>query len=181
MTHSRQHTDSRIVKERVVLPQSNQNPKYPDKLQAKDCADKALNVEKCLLQADLANMHMVSAGVENLVQNTCKLMPLEEIARKTMQLNAMDNTPSIVINDRDRIYGCMNCCLERTHYVGKDFEELDPRVMNEIEALLMEGLRIQSDMLKMFAFGGRRINAGELFLPSLCPPVFLIMKYKEWE
>ncbi|KAJ7975848.1 hypothetical protein O6P43_005704 [Quillaja saponaria] len=80
-----------------------------------------------------------------------------------------------------RIHSCMNCCLERTHYMGKDFEELDPRVMNEIEALLMEGLRIQSGMSKMSAFGGGSMQESFFFLSSLCLPIFLIMKYNEWE
>ncbi|KAJ7958390.1 Protein PLASTID MOVEMENT IMPAIRED 1-RELATED 1 [Quillaja saponaria] len=117
--------------------------------------------------------HMVSAGVENLYQNACKLMTSEDIAGKTMQQITRDTTPSTAIHDRERlitmsmstsiicrIYGCMNCCLERTL---KNFQ-------------VVVGLRIQSGMSnedsslciypqssrKISAFGGRRVNAGEL-------------------
>ncbi|KAJ7966395.1 protein PLASTID MOVEMENT IMPAIRED 1-RELATED 1 [Quillaja saponaria] len=114
--------------------------------------------------------HMASSGVEKLYENTCKLMPLEDTAGKTMQQIVRDST---VIPDpeserqalwlhelllgQDSEFGEFPNSWRYGNYIAdlKDdktglnyvsVEDLAPTIMNEIQSLLVEGLRIQCGM-----------------------------------
>lgn len=112
---------------------------------------------------------LASVGIEKLSMQASKLMPLEDITGKTMQQVAWEATPGLVAPERvesmqheaevektrsgsGKARGSssrnrsaqMDSSLLGAEYVS--VEELAPLAMDKIEALSLEGLRIQSDM-----------------------------------
>lgn len=139
---------------------------------------------------------LASVGIEKLSMQANKLMPLEDITGKTMQQVAWEATPSLVAPEREDIMlheaevgkihsvrgksagsSSRNKSAQRkssllsSEYVS--VEDLAPLAMDKIEALSLEGLRIQSDMSDedapsnispqafgdISAFEGKRANA----------------------
>ncbi|KAA8523286.1 hypothetical protein F0562_009709 [Nyssa sinensis] len=118
--------------------------------------------------------HLASIGVEKLSMQANKLMPLEDITGKTMQEMAWEAAPSLMAPERQtllqdesevgqntslgqkRVKG-RSCGPRSTKFdsssIGSEMdseyvslEDLAPLAMDKIEALSMEGLRIQSSM-----------------------------------
>ncbi|XP_061361757.1 protein PLASTID MOVEMENT IMPAIRED 1-RELATED 1-like [Gastrolobium bilobum] len=99
-----------------------------------------------------------SVGIEKLSMQANKLMPLEDITGKTMQQISWEAVPVLEGTDRqchlqhDLITGQDSTCVQRGlkgNQRGSEFaslEDLAPLAMDKIEALSMEGLRIQSGM-----------------------------------
>ncbi|KAI4379971.1 hypothetical protein MLD38_006207 [Melastoma candidum] len=94
--------------------------------------------------------HLASIGIEKLSAQANKLMPIENITGKTMQQVAWEASASLEGTER---------LTRRTAFVRKgtgdnvgagtecvSLEDLAPLALDKIEALLMEGLRIQSGM-----------------------------------
>ncbi|XP_022732722.1 protein PLASTID MOVEMENT IMPAIRED 1-RELATED 1-like [Durio zibethinus] len=116
---------------------------------------------------------LASVGIEKLSMQANKLMPLEDITGKTMQQVAWEAAPTLEEPDRqcllqhefdvgqDRSSGqkkvkritplpnSNQCSSTSVNEMGLDYvslEDLAPLAMHKIEALSMEGLRIQSGM-----------------------------------
>ncbi|CAL0320275.1 unnamed protein product [Lupinus luteus] len=119
---------------------------------------------------------LASVGIEKLSMQAKELMPLEDITGKTMQQIAWEAMPALEGTERqshlqnDSITGLDTTCVQRElkgtapglkpnkissssvrNQTGSDsefvsLEDLAPLAMNKIEALSMEGLRIQSGM-----------------------------------
>ncbi|XP_027358086.1 protein PLASTID MOVEMENT IMPAIRED 1-RELATED 1-like isoform X2 [Abrus precatorius] len=113
---------------------------------------------------------LASVGIEKLSMQAKELMPLEDITGKTMQQVAWEAMP--VLEGTERLHDSMTgkdiACLQRdlkgtpsatksgklssssvANQTGSEFvslEGLAPLAMDKIEALSMEGLRIQSGM-----------------------------------
>ncbi|GKB06198.1 plastid movement impaired 1-related 1-like protein [Tanacetum coccineum] len=110
---------------------------------------------------------LASVGIEKLSMQANKLMPLEDISGKTIQQIAWASTPSLEAPDRQtslqqepvvgqfaadhsdkQTYGRRSQRYDMREpdpeYVS--LEDLAPLAMNKIEALSIEGLRIQSGM-----------------------------------
>ncbi|CAK7352866.1 unnamed protein product [Dovyalis caffra] len=138
--------------------------------------------------------HLASVGITKLSLLTNKLMPLEDITGKMLQQIAKDITESKAplrheslfgndpVNGRKEVEGVCShqffdsikpslICMEMDwEYVS--LEDLVPLAMKKIEAMSIEGLRIQSDMSeeeapssispqspgKMLAFEGKNAN-----------------------
>ncbi|XP_009619793.1 protein PLASTID MOVEMENT IMPAIRED 1-RELATED 1 [Nicotiana tomentosiformis] len=117
--------------------------------------------------------HLASIGMEKLSMQASKLMPLEDITGKTMEQIAWGNAPSLEGPERQDLlhhefefgqnmasgrskkgksHGPMPSKLESsstgTHMDAEyvSLEDLAPLAMDKIEALSIEGLRIQSGM-----------------------------------
>ncbi|RDX71522.1 Protein PLASTID MOVEMENT IMPAIRED 1-RELATED 1, partial [Mucuna pruriens] len=117
---------------------------------------------------------LASVGIEKLSMQAKELMPLEDITGKTMQQVAWEAMPVLEGAERqchlqhDPITGQDSACVRRdlkgmpsgpksgkfssssvANQTGSEFvslEDLAPLAMDKIEALSMEGLRIQSGM-----------------------------------
>ncbi|KAE9608153.1 putative LysM domain, EEIG1/EHBP1 domain-containing protein [Lupinus albus] len=119
---------------------------------------------------------LASVGIEKLSMQAKELMPLEDITGKTMQQVAWEAMPSLEGTERQcnlqngSITGLDTTCVQRElkgtppglkpnkissssvrNQTGSDsefvsLEDLAPLAMNKIEALSVEGLRIQSGM-----------------------------------
>nr|KYP62220.1 hypothetical protein KK1_016746 [Cajanus cajan] len=117
---------------------------------------------------------LASVGIEKLSMQAKELMPLEDITGKTMQQVAWEAMPAIEGAERQchsqhhPITGQGSACVQRdlkgmpsglksgklssksvANQTGSEFvslEDLAPLAMDKIEALSMEGLRIQSGM-----------------------------------
>ncbi|KAL5728700.1 hypothetical protein ACHQM5_001751 [Ranunculus cassubicifolius] len=107
---------------------------------------------------------LASVGIEKLSMQASKLMPLEDITGKTMQQVAWEATPSLEAPEREYLMqhetevgnarsgkrktkGRNSTPLKRD--LGSEYvsvEDLAPLAMDKIEALSLEGLRIQSGM-----------------------------------
>ncbi|KAL5098306.1 hypothetical protein RYX36_002633 [Vicia faba] len=118
---------------------------------------------------------LASVGIEKLSMQAKELMPLEDITGKTMQQVAWEAMPALEGTERpchlrqDSVTGQDTTCVQRdlngtppsgpksgnfnsrsvANQTGSEFVSIDdlaPLAMNKIEALSMEGLRIQSGM-----------------------------------
>ncbi|XP_076945263.1 protein PLASTID MOVEMENT IMPAIRED 1-RELATED 1-like [Bidens hawaiensis] len=107
---------------------------------------------------------LASVGIEKLSMQANKLMPLEDISGKTIQQIAWESTPSLEAPYRQDsvqqkpILGVDHSNERKTGRRSKKYdlgevdqeyvslEDLAPLAMNKIEALSIEGLRIQSGM-----------------------------------
>lgn len=107
---------------------------------------------------------LASVGVEKLTMQASKLMPLEDITGKTIQQVAWESTPALQVKERpeEGELGSTGNLPGRkkkgknkkpSSYRSEDFdseyvclEDLAPLAMDKIEALSIEGLRIQSGM-----------------------------------
>lgn len=118
---------------------------------------------------------LASVGIEKLSMQAKELMPLEDITGKTMQQVAWEAMPALEGTERqchlqhDSIIGQDTTFVQKdfkgtppsglksgnfnsnamANHTGSEFvsiEDLAPLAMNKIEALSMEGLRIQSGM-----------------------------------
>lgn len=116
--------------------------------------------------------HLASIGIEKLSMQASKLMPLEDITGKTVEQIAWENAPSLEGPERRDLlqhefelghnmassqskkeisHGPMSSKLETssTTDMGAEYvslEDLAPLAMDKMEALSIEGLRIQTDM-----------------------------------
>lgn len=148
--------------------------------------------------------HLASVGIEKLSMQANKLMPLEDITGKTMQQVAWEAVPALEGPQRDcisqhesvvgqdapegrtRVKGSSSGPKSKksnTNTVGNEMaseyvslEDLAPLAMDKIEALSIEGLRIQSGMsdvdepssistqsvVQNSALQGKGVNVGEL-------------------
>ncbi|MQL92690.1 hypothetical protein Taro_025316 [Colocasia esculenta] len=108
--------------------------------------------------------HLASGGIEKLSEQASKVMPLEEITGKTMQQIAWETLPALEACERQPFFKHFKA--EGELGVGKSdaskgkigeisnpsasnyvsLEDLLPLAMEKIEALSIEGLRIQSGM-----------------------------------
>ncbi|KAJ8564555.1 hypothetical protein K7X08_001015 [Anisodus acutangulus] len=144
--------------------------------------------------------HLASIGIEKLSMQASKLMPLEDITGKTVEQIAWENAPSLERPERQDLlqhdfefgqnmasgqskkgksHGPMSGKLESSSTTHMDaeyvsLEDLAPLAMDKIEALSIEGLRIQTGMsdedapsnisaqsiAEFSAFEGRKINLG---------------------
>ncbi|KAD4180498.1 hypothetical protein E3N88_29089 [Mikania micrantha] len=110
---------------------------------------------------------LASVGIEKLSAQANKLMPLEDISGKTIQQLAWESTPSLDAPCRqdslqqEPFFGQNAVDHSNVHKTGRgpksyesngfdqeyvSLEDLAPLAMNKIEALSIEGLRIQSGM-----------------------------------
>ncbi|XP_076908840.1 protein PLASTID MOVEMENT IMPAIRED 1-RELATED 1-like [Bidens hawaiensis] len=109
---------------------------------------------------------LASVGIKKLSMQANKLMPLEDISGKTMQQIVSDSTPPLEAPHGYNHILCMKHSLQHEPMVGQvstghgskgyetsgsdqeyvSLEDLAPSAMNKIEALSIEGLRIQSGM-----------------------------------
>ncbi|CAL5184734.1 unnamed protein product [Lathyrus oleraceus] len=118
---------------------------------------------------------LASVGIEKLSMQAKELMPLEDITGKTMQQVAWEAMPALEGAERqchlqqDLVTGQDTACVQKdlkgtppsrpksgkfnsrsvANQTGSEFVSIDdlaPLAMNKIEALSMEGLRIQSGM-----------------------------------
>ncbi|KAG9446458.1 hypothetical protein H6P81_012586 [Aristolochia fimbriata] len=116
--------------------------------------------------------HLASVGIEKLSVQASKLMPLEDITGKTMQQVAWEAAPSLEAREREDVFLQLD---GKSADAGNDFfhgrkkgknssklnlssvngdtsseyvslEDLAPLAMEKIEALSVEGLKIQSGM-----------------------------------
>ncbi|KAF8113418.1 hypothetical protein N665_0050s0069 [Sinapis alba] len=99
---------------------------------------------------------LATAGIEKLSVQANKVMPLDDITGKTMQEVLWETSPAIDGGHRDQIplhdttakpkkFGSSTCNSNfGSEYVS--LEDLAPLAMEQIEALSLEGLRIQSGM-----------------------------------
>ncbi|XP_022842531.1 protein PLASTID MOVEMENT IMPAIRED 1-RELATED 1-like [Olea europaea var. sylvestris] len=112
---------------------------------------------------------LASVGVEKLSMQANRLMPLEDITGKTMQQLAWETVPSLegperpsflqheneimqnVSGEQKRVKETARSHKVESNSIGSDaeyvpLEDLAPSAMDKIEALSIEGLRIQSGM-----------------------------------
>ncbi|KAI7727080.1 hypothetical protein M8C21_031572 [Ambrosia artemisiifolia] len=102
---------------------------------------------------------LASVGIEKLSMQANKLMPLEDISGKTMQQIVWESTPSLeaphgqhslhqepVVGQVSMSHGSKRYETGETDQEYVSLEDLAPLAMNKIEALSIEGLRIQSGM-----------------------------------
>ncbi|KAK9073686.1 hypothetical protein SSX86_006280 [Deinandra increscens subsp. villosa] len=102
---------------------------------------------------------LASVGIEKLSMQANKLMPLEDISGKTMQQIVWESTPSLeapqrqqalqqdpVIGQVSKDYGSKKYEVGGADEEYVSLEDLAPLAMDKIEALSIEGLRIQSGM-----------------------------------
>lgn len=110
---------------------------------------------------------LASVGIEKLSKQANKLMPLDDISGKTIQQIAWESTPSLeapqmqdalqqepvlghIAADHSSVQSSgrrlKNYDLSAADPEYVSLEDLAPLAMNKIEALSMEGLRIQSGM-----------------------------------
>lgn len=138
--------------------------------------------------------HLALVGIDKLREWVNQLMPLEDITGKTIQQVAWEAAPNTVVSERFEqiLYGgrqdegfpsSWSCNNLRSELGGSEMgsesvslEYLAPFAMAKIEALSLEGLRIQSHVSngetpsnvfpqsggKMPAFGGKSANHGEV-------------------
>ncbi|KAM3270322.1 protein PLASTID MOVEMENT IMPAIRED 1-RELATED 1 [Capsicum chacoense] len=142
--------------------------------------------------------HLASIGIEKLSMQANKLMPLEDITGKTVEQIAWENAPSLEGPERQNLlqnefefgqnmasskkgksHGPMASKLETSSTTHMDaecvsLEDLAPLAMDKIEALSIEGLRIQTGMSdedapssisaqsigEFSAFEGQKVNFG---------------------
>ncbi|KAL3368906.1 hypothetical protein AABB24_009619 [Solanum stoloniferum] len=143
--------------------------------------------------------HLASIGIEKLSMQASKLMPLEDITGKTVEQIAWENAPSLgperqdlfqhefefgqnmenIQSKKAESHGPMSSKLETSSTTHMDaeyvsLEDLAPLAMDKIEALSIEGLRIQTGMSdedapsnisaqsigKYSAFEGQKVNLG---------------------
>ncbi|KAH7651951.1 LysM domain-containing protein [Dioscorea alata] len=111
--------------------------------------------------------NLASVGIEKLSMQASKLMPLEDITGKTMHQVAWEAAPTLEWGERQDLLQCMEPEVSvgngRARKKGKgldlassamgeveseyvSLEDLAPLAMDKIEALSIEGLRIQSGM-----------------------------------
>lgn len=86
--------------------------------------------------------HFASVGIEKLSMQVNKLMPLEDITGKTMQQVAQDAATILEVPERF-IQSPARGDISSDHV---SFKDLSPLAMDRIEALSIEGLRIQFGM-----------------------------------
>ncbi|CAI9293165.1 unnamed protein product [Lactuca saligna] len=119
---------------------------------------------------------LASVGIEKLSFQANKLMPLEDISGKTIQQIALEqeSSSSIVGKSQSQSQRSRKYDLGDTDPEYVSLEDLAPLAMNKIEALSMEGLRIQSGMSdneapsnvspksigEVSALEGKRVNLG---------------------
>ncbi|KAJ1430114.1 NT-type C2 domain [Sesbania bispinosa] len=140
---------------------------------SKNCGNLIIQASKpVVLPAKMGNdileilLHVASAGVEELCDNIYKLMPLQDITGKSIKHIAQDSTTyrgahgslgswqHVLFKETDEGMGLDSVALEA----------IAPMTINKIEALLIEGLRVQSGMLNKEApsylrpFENRRAN-----------------------
>ncbi|KAJ0751630.1 putative protein PLASTID MOVEMENT IMPAIRED 1 [Helianthus annuus] len=102
---------------------------------------------------------LASVGIEKLSMQANKLMPLEDISGKTMQQIVWESTPSLeaphgqhllheepVVEHVSTSHGSKRYEADGADQEYVSLEDLAPLAMNKIEALSIEGLRIQSGM-----------------------------------
>ncbi|XP_038985184.1 protein PLASTID MOVEMENT IMPAIRED 1-RELATED 1-like [Phoenix dactylifera] len=114
---------------------------------------------------------LASVGIEKLSVQASKLMPLEDVSGKTMQQVAWEALPSVEACERQRLLlhqkqkgesgvgrntsgyrknsKALSITSPRDVETGSEYvslEDLAPLAMDKIEALSLEGLRIQSGM-----------------------------------
>ncbi|CAN7033824.1 unnamed protein product [Brassica oleracea var. botrytis] len=100
---------------------------------------------------------LATAGIEKLSMQANKVMPLGDITGKTMEEVVWETSPAVDSGHRDHVppqrdtaakpkkFGSSTCNNNlRSEYVS--LEDLAPLAMDQIEALSLEGLRIQSGM-----------------------------------
>ncbi|KAH0860332.1 hypothetical protein HID58_088593 [Brassica napus] len=100
---------------------------------------------------------LATAGIEKLSMQANKVMPLDDITGKTMEEVFCETSPAVDGGHRDHIppqrdtaakpkkFGSSTCNNNlSSEYVS--LEDLAPLAMDQIEALSLEGLRIQSGM-----------------------------------
>ncbi|KAG2274362.1 hypothetical protein Bca52824_056917 [Brassica carinata] len=100
---------------------------------------------------------LATAGIEKLSMQANKVMPLDDITGKTMEEVVWETSPAVDSGHRDHVppqrdtaakpkkFGSSTCNNNlRSEYVS--LEDLAPLAMDQIEALSLEGLRIQSGM-----------------------------------
>lgn len=144
--------------------------------------------------------HLASIGIEKLSMQASKLMPLEDITGKTVEQIAWENAPSLEGPERQDLFkhevdigqNMENSQSEKgkshgpmfskseassTTHMDAEFvslEDLAPLAMDKIEALSIEGLRIQTGMSdedapsnisaqsigEFSAFEGQKVNFG---------------------
>ncbi|CAN4096753.1 unnamed protein product [Withania somnifera] len=144
--------------------------------------------------------HLASIGIEKLSMQASQLMPLEDITGKTVEQIAWENAPSLEGSERQDLlqhefelgdnisssqrkkgksHGPMSSKLETGSTTDMDAEfvslqDLAPLAMDKIEALSIEGLRIQTGMSdedapshisaqsvgEFSAFEGQKVNFG---------------------
>ncbi|CAM8970203.1 unnamed protein product [Rhodiola kirilowii] len=94
--------------------------------------------------------HLAFLGVEKFCAQTNKLLPLENITGKTMQQLAWEAALIDELNGLDRMASLTGNSASDHELNGSSeyasLEELAPLAMDNVEALLIEGLRIQSNM-----------------------------------
>ncbi|XP_039044245.1 protein PLASTID MOVEMENT IMPAIRED 1-RELATED 2-like [Hibiscus syriacus] len=113
--------------------------------------------------------NLASLGIENLSMKVNNLMPLDDITGKTLQKVALEAAPTTVVLERwgklkqellceqdsldqgNEVEGFQFCWTHRDRTCSGligcvSMENLVPSVMNRIEALALEGLRIQCGM-----------------------------------
>ncbi|KAG2300040.1 hypothetical protein Bca4012_011620 [Brassica carinata] len=97
---------------------------------------------------------LATAGIEKLSAQANKVMPLDDITGRTMEEVLWETSPAIDSGHREHIpqrdtaakpkkFGS-STCNNNSEYVS--LEDLAPLAMDQIEALSLEGLRIQSGM-----------------------------------
>ncbi|XP_061355886.1 protein PLASTID MOVEMENT IMPAIRED 1-RELATED 1-like isoform X2 [Gastrolobium bilobum] len=153
---------------------------------AKNCGNLIIQASNSVvLPAKMGNdilevlLHVASAGVEELCDHIYKLMPLQDITGKSIKHVEWDATTnrgapgsqgSLQYDLFEKFpYGYLTD--ESMGLNSISLQAIAPMTINKIEALLIEGLRMQSGMLneeassyihpqytKMPAFGGRRAN-----------------------
>ncbi|KAG7555954.1 NT-type C2 domain [Arabidopsis suecica] len=115
---------------------------------------------------------LATAGIEKLSMQANKVMPLDDVTGKTMEEVLWETSPTIDGGDRDHVSvhesddaaGFVRGAERRTSFAAKpkkfgsssgnntfdseyvSLEDLAPLAMDQIEALSLEGLRIQSGM-----------------------------------
>ncbi|KAK1265241.1 hypothetical protein QJS04_geneDACA017863 [Acorus gramineus] len=100
---------------------------------------------------------LASVGIEKLSMQASKLMPLEDITGKTMQQVAWEVSPTLESCESHGMKQCTGSsrCFPKMDRgssggdMGSEYvsvEDLAPLAMDKIEALSMEGLRIQSGL-----------------------------------
>ncbi|KAF2287059.1 hypothetical protein GH714_037269 [Hevea brasiliensis] len=118
--------------------------------------------------------HLASIGIKSLSQQAKKLMPLEDITGKTLQQIAHD--AAVPARQTSLCHESLSGAKMGSDYATLEY--LTPLAMDNIEAMSIEGLKIQSSMSEeapssicsksienMLAFEGKSANLG-LFICS---------------
>ncbi|KAL6212259.1 hypothetical protein ACLB2K_017480 [Fragaria x ananassa] len=139
--------------------------------------------------------HLALVGIDKLHMQVNKLMPLENITGKTILQVAWEAEPTTVVSDRfeqilsgeskdDGFLSRWNCDDLRSELVdgevGSDYVSLEclvPLAINKIEALSLEGLRIQFHMSDSEAPSSIYILG---LVVGLHPHMQIVVRLREW-